>query len=502
MNPLFENLFIFEMANNHQGDVEHGIKIIKAMGKIARKHGIKGAIKFQYRDLDTLIHPDYLNRDDIKHVPRFRSTRLTSDDYLTMLHVTQEQGLITICTPFDEPSVSTILDHGIQIIKVASCSATDWPLLEKIAAAHKPVICSTGGKSMNDIDKIVSFFTHRHVDFALLHCVGLYPTPNSAMQLDFMERMQRRFPYVPVGFSGHEAPDNLDVVKIAIAKGAYILERHVGVPTDKIKLNAYSMSPEETDAWIASAMTAREICGRSGNSGNHLEKHVTQEEIESLNSLARGTYAAKPIQKGETIGAEAVYFAMPISDDNQTTSGEFQVGMVASRDYAAHAPMYERRQITPVNVARSIMHDAKGMLYEAGIEFGHDFVIELSHHYGLQHFRQTGALIVNIINREYCKKLIIVLPGQKHPKHKHELKEETFQLLWGDLTINLNGTTIQMKPGDKLLVERGDWHSFTSTTGAIFEEVSTTHVKGDSYYEDPQIASNDPMLRKTVLEDW
>src|SRR3989339_1490887 len=115
MTDLFRDLFIFEMANNHQGDVAHGLRIIQAMGKIARKHRIRAAVKFQYRDLDSLIHPDCRTRQDLKHIPRFLSTRLSRNEFLTMVTAVRDEGMITACTPFDEPSVGTILDHGIQI---------------------------------------------------------------------------------------------------------------------------------------------------------------------------------------------------------------------------------------------------------------------------------------------------------------------------------------------------------------------------------------------------
>ena len=59
MSKIFDDLFIFEMANSHQGSVEHGKDIIHEMGKIARKYNIKAAVKLQYRNLDTFIHPDY-----------------------------------------------------------------------------------------------------------------------------------------------------------------------------------------------------------------------------------------------------------------------------------------------------------------------------------------------------------------------------------------------------------------------------------------------------------
>ena len=78
MKDWFEDLFVFEMANNHQGSVEHGLRIISEMGKVARKYGVKAGVKFQYRDLDTFIHPDFVNKKDVKHIPRFLDTRLST----------------------------------------------------------------------------------------------------------------------------------------------------------------------------------------------------------------------------------------------------------------------------------------------------------------------------------------------------------------------------------------------------------------------------------------
>ncbi len=61
----FEGLFIYDLANNHQGDLEHGMNIVKAMGEVTRKAGVRGAMKFQFREIDTFIHPDYKDRKDI-----------------------------------------------------------------------------------------------------------------------------------------------------------------------------------------------------------------------------------------------------------------------------------------------------------------------------------------------------------------------------------------------------------------------------------------------------
>jgi len=83
------------------------------------------------------------------------------------------------------------------------------------------------------------------------------------------------------------------------------------------------------------------------------------------------------------------------------------------------------------------------------------------------------------------------------------VKEETFQVLYGQLKVEIEGEKEKvLQPGDMQTVLRGTMHAFSSDTGAIFEEVSTQHVKSDSYYQDPAIARQDPMERKTYLKKW
>ena len=85
----------------------------------------------------------------------------------------------------------------------------------------------------------------------------------------------------------------------------------------------------------------------------------------------------------------------------------------------------------------------------------------------MKHFRQFGAVIISIVNREYCKKLIAVLPGQKHPVHMHKVKEETFQLLYGDLQVEIEGKVFDLKPGDIQTVMWGKACIYIKDRGSI-----------------------------------
>jgi len=153
-------LFIFEMANNHQGSLEHGKRIIRSLKEVCGKYTdrFEFAVKFQFRDLDTFIHPAYKDRMDIKNVKRFQDTRLSQEQFSELVDEVRKNGFTAICTPFDEVSVDNIVAQGFEYIKIASCSFGDWPLLEKIASAQKPVIASAAGSDIELVDKVVSFF--------------------------------------------------------------------------------------------------------------------------------------------------------------------------------------------------------------------------------------------------------------------------------------------------------------------------------------------------------
>ncbi len=494
----FRGLFIYDMANNHQGDLDHAMTIIKAMGEITKSTGVRGALKFQFRQLETFIHPDYKERKDVKHIPRFMSTALDKEQYRVLTNAVKENGILTISTPFDEESVDVILELGIEMIKVASCSATDRPLLNRIAEVNRPVIASTAGLSMQKIDRLVSFFESRGVHFALMHCVALYPTPHHKLQLSQITALRERYPRVPIGFSTHEEPDNYIPVRIAVAKGAQLFERHVGIETDKYTLNTYSSTPDQIRIWVAAYKDAVDACG-----GEH-RSPASLEESGSLRSLMRGVYAKETIPKGEKLTRDKVFFAMPLQE-GQLVSGDWVECLIADTSYAANEAVSENAADSTLasdELIYRIMLEVRALLNHGRISISVESSVELSHHFGLERFREFGAVIINCINREYCKKLIIQLPRQKHPYHFHKKKEETFQLLYGDIEVEKESRRISLTPGDTLLIKPGEWHKFHTLHGAIFEEISTTHYNDDSFYDDERIARFPRDMRKTYIGKW
>ena len=186
-------------------------------------------------------------------------------------------------------------------------------------------------------------------------------------------------------------------------------------------------------------------------------------------------------------------------------SGQWSASIVTDKDYSAGESLNEaiaNADASDDQHINQIMLQVQGMLQDAKIQLNNTSNIEISHHYGLKRFREYGAIIIDVINREYCKKLIIQLPRQKHPYHFHKQKEETFQVLYGEMEVEKNGNPTILKTGDLFLVEPGNWHKFSTLDGVIFEEISTTHINSDSYYEDQRINDMPREARKTVVTNW
>ena len=134
---------------------------------------------------------------DLKYVKRFRETQLSREQFQRLKKAVESHGFVPMCTPFDEPSVDLIEKMDFGIIKIASCSFTDWPLLERIVKTDKPLIASTAGAGLEEIDKVVSFFQHREKEFALMHCVGEYPTRIDSLQMNQIDLLKQRYPGSP-----------------------------------------------------------------------------------------------------------------------------------------------------------------------------------------------------------------------------------------------------------------------------------------------------------------
>ena len=332
---LFTDLFVLEMANNHWGEVNRGIAIISAFSRIVRYNNIKAAIKLQFRDVDAFIHSDFRERQDVKYIKKTLDTKLSRDDYETLVRAIRSSGCITMSTPFDDRSVDLCVELGIDIIKIASSDINDWILIEKIATIRKPVIVSTGGSSLKDIDDLVTFFSRRNIPLAINHCVSLYPSDDDELELNQIDFLVDRFPDTVIGFSSHEQNDWHSSVMLAYAKGARTFERHIDIDADGIPVSSYCTLPQQADTWFKAWKTAVLMCGASGNQ----MRIPKRREVEYLDQLVRGVYAKKDLKKGSILTLDNVYLAIPLQK-GQISCRELMNGERLVSDLQKDSPIH------------------------------------------------------------------------------------------------------------------------------------------------------------------
>jgi N-acetylneuraminate synthase len=215
---------IGEIGLNHNGDVE----IAKRLIDVAVDAGAQ-AVKFQKRT------PEIATPEHMRDVPREtpwgtmtyldyrRRVEFGEADYLDIASYAIRAGIDWFASPWDVPSVEFLERLDVVAHKVASASLTDLELLDALGATRKPIILSTGMSTIDEIDRAVEALgTDKLV---IMHATSSYPMPTEEANLRMIETLRRRFPEVPIGYSGHER--GLQISLAAVALGATAVERHI-----------------------------------------------------------------------------------------------------------------------------------------------------------------------------------------------------------------------------------------------------------------------------------
>jgi pseudaminic acid synthase len=324
---------VAELSANHNQDFEQAVQIIRA----AKKAGAD-AVKLQTYTPDTMT----LRCDQ----EQFRIAggtlwdgRLLYDLYgeaytpwdwqPKLQQVANEIGLDLFSTPFDATAVDFLERMGVPAHKVASFELVDLPLIQKIAATHKPMMMSTGMATLEEIEEAVK--TAREAgaaEIALLKCTSAYPASPDDMNLRTIPELARKL-NVPVGLSDHTI--GIAVPVAAVALGACIIEKHLtlsrslGGPD-----RAFSLEPHEFKDMVDAVRAAERAMG---------EVHfgVSAHEASSR-ALRRSLFVVQDVKQGQVFSAENVRSIRPGYGLHTRHLHEI-VGRRASRDIQCGTPV-------------------------------------------------------------------------------------------------------------------------------------------------------------------
>ena len=121
--------------------------------------------------------------------PRKKETELTQEQFQEIVDYIKANEMKAMSTPFDNDSLVWMDELDIDVVKIASCSIDDWPLLEEVCKINKKIIISTAGADFDLLKKVYRLFKKNKRDFAFMHCVGEYPTPIENSNLNRFGRL-------------------------------------------------------------------------------------------------------------------------------------------------------------------------------------------------------------------------------------------------------------------------------------------------------------------------
>ena len=216
-------LVIAEIGINHGGSLE----VAKEMVRLAAASGCE-CIKHQTHFLEDEMTDEaksiFPPNADVSIWEVMARCALSAEDEIALKDYTESLGLIYLSTPFSRKAADFLNEIGVPAFKIGSGEADNLPLIRHIARMGKPVILSTGMQTIETIRASVAILDQAGIDYALLECTNLYPSPPEIVSLQGVTDLRQAFPRAVVGFSDHSIGPEMALASVAL--GACILERH------------------------------------------------------------------------------------------------------------------------------------------------------------------------------------------------------------------------------------------------------------------------------------
>ena len=214
---------IAEIGINHNGDID----LAKELIDMAHASGCD-AVKFQKRNVEEVYSKEELDKP--RESPWGTTTREQKHgiefnivQYKELEEYADEKGLDFIVSCWDLDSLQEVEDNlNVKYHKVASALATDRDFLEALHYTGKPIILSTGMCTDEQVDAALKILKHTEY---VLACTSTYPTKEEEVNLNYINTLKEKYPYLSVGFSNHY--NGLAACIGATALGAECLEFHI-----------------------------------------------------------------------------------------------------------------------------------------------------------------------------------------------------------------------------------------------------------------------------------
>lgn len=217
---------IAELGNNHQGSVEK----CKEMIQKAKEAGAH-AVKLQKRDNKAIFTKaaydapyDNENSFGATYGEHREALEFNRSQYQELIGFSKKVGISFFSTAFDIGSADFLMDLDVCAFKIASGDATNIPLIKHVARFGKPMVVSTGGAEMEDVQRIYDSVMPLNRQLCIMQCTAGYPPAFEELNLRVIETYRQQFPDIVIGLSSHDS--GISMALVAYILGARMLEKH------------------------------------------------------------------------------------------------------------------------------------------------------------------------------------------------------------------------------------------------------------------------------------
>ncbi len=286
---------IAEIGNNHQGDLQKAKELFKA----AKECGVD-AVKLQKRDNKSLLTKaaydkpyDNENSFGATYGEHREALEFGREEYIELKKYAHELGLTMFATAFDMKSADFLAELDMPLYKVASGDLKNTPLLKHIAKIGRPMIISTGGGTMEDVQRAYDAIMPINSQLCILQCTASYPAEPQDLNLRVITTYREAFPDVVIGLSDHE--NGIAMAVAAYVLGSRIVEQHFTLNhTWKGTDHAFSLEPIGMRKLVRDLRRVRAALGDG-------EKKIYPSEVNPITKMGKKLVASHDLKAGHTL---------------------------------------------------------------------------------------------------------------------------------------------------------------------------------------------------------
>jgi len=296
---------IAEVGHNHQGDLEQAKRLIDA----AKECGVN-AVKLQKRSNRELYTREFYEQaydNELSFGRTYGEHRealeLGADDYRALIAHARERGMTLFATAFDVDSADLLAELDVPAFKFASGDLRNTPLQRHIAAFGKPMLLSTGGGTMEDIERAVDMILPLNPQLCVLQCTAAYPADVEDLNLNVITTLRERFPDLVIGLSDHQ--NGIAMAVVAYMLGARVIEKHFTLDHAlKGRDHAFSLMPEGMRRLVRDLRRVPTALGDA-------DKRPLPIEADPLEKMGKKLVAARELELGHVLTADDLAIKSP-----------------------------------------------------------------------------------------------------------------------------------------------------------------------------------------------